>query len=229
VPLAAAVLLYGSFIVIERTAAAPLMPLRVLTRRPVVAGALLMLVATGLLVGAYFLGSFYLQRLRGYSAAGTGLAFLPIALATLIGAHTGSRAVTKLDGRVVAAGSLAVAALGSGLAAFAGGPVSLVVGLSVASIGVGAALVAAITAALTAVDPHEAGTRSGIVNTFHELGAALGVAVLSSVALAGGEPSATGFTHAFTVSAVVALVAAALAALVVPAGVAPAGAVPHAH
>jgi EmrB/QacA subfamily drug resistance transporter len=229
VPLAAAVLLYGVFVMVERAAAAPLMPLLVLTRRPVVAGVLLMLVATGLMVGAFLLGSFYLQRLHGYSAAGTGLAFLPIALGTLIGAHGGSRAVTKLDGRVLAAGSLAVAALGSGLAAVAGGPVSLVAGLSVASIGVGAALVTAITAALTAVDPREAGTRSGIVNTFHELGAAVGVAVLSSVALAGGGPSTTGFTHAFTVSAVVALVGAVLAALIVPAGVAPAGAAPHAH
>jgi EmrB/QacA subfamily drug resistance transporter len=231
VPLVAAVLLYGVFVVVERVAAAPLMPLRVLTRRPVVAGALLMLVATGLMVSAFFLGSFYLQRLHGYSAAGTGLAFLPIALGTIIGAHGGSQAVTKLDGRVLAPGSLAVAAAGCGLAAGAGGPVGLVVGLSVAAIGVGAALVTAVTAALTAVAPGEAGTRSGIVNTFHELGGTLGVAVLSTVAAGGvtGEVSTTGVTLAFTVSAAAALAAAALSVFVVPAGVAPAGATPHAH
>ncbi|MBP2707803.1 MFS transporter [Microbispora sp. RL4-1S] len=231
VPLAMAALLYGVFVMIERAAAAPLMPLRVLTRRPVVAGASLMLVATGLLVGAFFLGSFYLQRLHGYSAAGTGLAFLPIALGTIIGAHGGSRAVTKLDGRVLAAGSLALAAAGSGLAAGAAGPVWLVAGLAVAAIGVGAALVTAVTAALTAVAPGETGTRSGIVNTFHELGGAFGVAVLSTVAAAGvtGEVTAAGVALAFTVSAVAALAAAVLSAFVVPAGVAPAGAAPHVH
>ncbi|GAA0355108.1 MFS transporter [Microbispora corallina] len=229
--LAAAVLLYGVFAVVERGAATPLMPLRVLTRRPVVAGASLMLVATGLLVSAFFLGSFYLQRLHGYSAATTGLAFLPIALGTTIGAHTGSRAVTHLDGRVLAAGSLTVTAAGCGLAAGAGGPALLIAGLTLAAIGVGAALVTAVTAALTAVAPDEAGTRSGIVNTFHELGGALGVAVLSTVAAGGvtGEVSATGVALAFTVGAVAALAAAALSVFVVPPGVAPAGATPHAH
>ncbi|WP_426502970.1 MFS transporter [Dactylosporangium sp. McL0621] len=226
VPLAVAVLLYGVFVAVERAAATPLMPLRVLTRRPVVAGVLLMLVATGLLVGAFFLGSFYLQRLHGYSAAGTGLAFLPIALGTIIGAHGGSRAVTKVDRRALAAGSLALVAAGCGVAAAAGGPVSLVVGLSVAAIGVGAAMVTAVTAALTAVTPSEAGTRSGVVNTFHELGGALGVAVLSTVAATDvtGEIGTAGVTLAFVVAAVTAAAAAVLSTFVVPAGVAPADA-----
>ncbi|MGI5229576.1 MFS transporter [Actinoallomurus sp. CA-142502] len=230
-PLAAAVLLCGVFVVVERVAAAPLMPLRVLTRRPVVAGTLLMSIATGLMVSAFFLGSFYLQRLHGHSAAGTGLAFLPIALGTVIGAHAGSRAVTRFDGRVLATGSLTVTAAGYGLAAGAGGPAWLVAGLSVAAIGVGAALVTAVTTALTAVAPGEAGTRSGIVNTSHELGGTLGVAVLSTVAAGGvaGEVSATGVTLAFAVGAVAALAAAGLSVFVMPPGVAPASATPHAH
>lgn len=85
-------------------------------------------------------------------SSGTGLAFLPIALGTIVGAHAGGHAVAKVDGRVLTAGALAVAAF---------------------------------TTALTAVEPHEAGSRSGIVNTFHELGGALGVAVLSSIAASG--------------------------------------------
>jgi hypothetical protein len=223
--LAVAALTYGIFVRVERGATAPLMPLSVLTRRPVVAGGLLMLVATGLLVGAFFVGSFYLQRLHGYSAAGVGLAFVPIALGTVIGAHSGSRAVTTLDTRVLAAGALSVIAAGYGLAA-AGGPVVLVAGLSVAAIGAGAAMVTAVTVALTAVAASESGTRSGVVNTFHELGGALGVAVLAGIA--GGNAtdtiSANGVSLAFTAGAVVAAAAAALSAFVVPAGVAPAGA-----
>jgi len=221
-PLATAVLLYAVFVAVERVATTPLMPLPVLTRRPVVAGALLMLVATGLLVGAFFLGSFYLQRLHGYSAAGTGLAFLPIALGTLIGAHSGSRAATSVDRRVLAAASLAISATGCGAAAAAGGPVLLVVGLSVAAVGVGGALVTAVNAALSAVTPNEAGARSGIVNTFHELGGALGVAVLSTIAAGdvAGELTAAGIARALTVGAVAAGIAALLGALLVPAGVA---------
>jgi len=78
----------------------------------------------------------------------------------------------------------------------------------------------------------QAGVGSGIVNTFHELGGAITVAVVSSIAapsLAATSLSSAGFTRAFTFSAVAALAAVALAALIVPAGEAPAGAMPHAH
>ena len=87
--------------------------------------------------------------------------------------------------------------------------------------GIGAAMVTAATTALTAVTPSEAGTRSGIVNTSRELGGALGVAVLSTVAATDmtGEISTTGVTLAFTAAAVAAAAAVALSTLVVPAGV----------
>ncbi|MFF5289619.1 MFS transporter [Paractinoplanes globisporus] len=228
VPLAAAALLYGVFAAVERAAAAPLMPPRLLTRRPVLAAALLMLVATGLLVGMFFLGSFSLQRLHGYSAARTGLAFLPIALGTIIGAHSGSRAVPKVDRRALAVGSLAIIAGGCALAAVADGPAGMVAGLSLAAIGAGAAMVTAVTTALADVTPSEAGTRSGVVNTFHELGGALGVALLSTAAATGtaGEISTAGVTLALAAAAAGAVAAAALSLWVVPAGVAPMDA-PH--
>jgi len=232
VPLAAAVVLYAGFVAVERMVSAPLMQMRVLVRGPVVSGALLMLVATGLLVGGFFLGSFYLQDQRGYSAVATGAAFLPIAFATIIGAHTASNAVTRLDRRVVTVVALSITAVGTAIAARWIGAAAVVAGLSVAALGLGATLVAATTSALSDVDPHEAGVRSGIVNTAHELGAAVGVAALSSVAaasLAVGSLSLTGFTRAFTASSVAALVAAVLAAMFVPAGKAPEGAMPHGH
>jgi Major Facilitator Superfamily len=72
VPVAADVL-YAVFAAIEHTVAAPPMDLRMLARRPVAAGAFLMPVGTGLLVSAFFLGSFYLQQHQGYSALHTGL------------------------------------------------------------------------------------------------------------------------------------------------------------
>jgi MFS family permease len=76
-PIAAAVVLYGVFVVVERTVPSPLMRLSLLARRPVAAGAFLMLVAAGVLIAGLFLGSQYLQHLRSLSALETGLFFLP--------------------------------------------------------------------------------------------------------------------------------------------------------
>ena len=201
VPIAGAIAGYLLFGWRERTAAAPLMQVRLLTTRAVGVGAFLMLVATSLLVGGFFLGSFYLQQVRGYSAVHTGLAFLPLAAAIILGARGGHLA-TALDRRVLTTGALTLAAIGEAAAAHWHGPVALIAGLSVASAGMGAALVAATTTALADTPPAKAGLRSGVVNTFHELGSALGVAVLSSLAapsLTG--TSLTGFSRAFAACA----------------------------
>jgi hypothetical protein len=104
--------------------------------------------------------------------------------------------------------------------------------MSVAALGIGATLVIATTTALADVRSEEAGARSGLVSTFHELGSAPGVAILSSVAAAGvaaAHLSPAGFTRAFTASAIAALVAAVIAALVAPPGHAAPGATPMAH
>ncbi|GIJ63307.1 MFS transporter [Virgisporangium aurantiacum] len=233
--LGAAGLLYAGFAVVQRTVRAPLIDLRVLLRRRVSAGAFLMLVATGLLVAGFFLGSFHLQHVAGYSAAGTGLAFLPVAVATIVGAHAGGRAIGRIGARPLATVGLLIAAAGAGTVAVWTTAPALIVGVSVGAAGLGATFVAATTTALAHTDPAEAGVRSGLVNTFHELGAALGVATVSAIAatsLAGtgtGAPATGGFTAAFAFSAAAALTAAVLAAVLVPAGRPPAGAVRHMH
>jgi EmrB/QacA subfamily drug resistance transporter len=229
-PIAAAVAGYLLFGLRERTAAAPLMQVRLLATRSVGTGAFLMLVATALLVGGFFLGSFYLQQVRGYSAVHTGLTFLPLAVAIILGAQASGHLATVLDRRALTAGALALAAVGETVAALWHGPVPLITGLSVASIGIGAALVAASTTALADTPPAEAGLRSGVINTFHELGSALGVAVLSSLAAPSLTGiSLTGFTRAFTACAVAALAAALVAIVLAPPGRAAASAGPHGH
>jgi MFS family permease len=208
------------------------MDLRMLTRRPIAAGAFLMLVATGLLVGAFFLASFWMQVQRGYSALHTGLLFLPVAVAAIAGATSAGHLLTRLDRRVLVAGALTLAAGGAFVAAYGPGTLALVAGISVAALGIGATFVAAITTAMAGVDASQAGVGSGIVNTFHELGGAVGVAVLSSIAapsLIAASTTSAGFTRAFTVSAVAAIASAVIALLVLPAGRAPAGDMPMAH
>ena len=232
VPLAASVLLYALFVAIERAVAAPLMHVGLLTRRPVAAASLLMAVATGLLVGGFFLGSFYLQAEHGYSAGHAGLAFLPIAVATIAGAHSASRAITRVNARLLAATGLALAGIGSSVAALWHGPVVIVAGLTVAALGIGATFVTAFTAALAGVQAHESGLRSAVVNTFHELGGAVGVAVVSSIAaasLTAAHAGTAGFSRAFAVCAVAAFTASVLAAFLVPGGRATPGHAPHGH
>lgn len=231
-PLALAALLYAGFVAIERRVRAPLVDLQVLARRRVVAGAPLMLVATGLLIAGFFLGSFYLQHFQGYSALTTGLLFLPVAVGTIIGAHSAGHGIGHLGPRPVAGTGLAIAAAGAAIPAIWISPAAVVAGISVAAAGLGATFVAATTTALAEVRQHEAGLTSGIITTFHELGAAVGVAVVSTIAAASllsGAVNVTGFSSAFTFSAAVAAVGAVAALLVVPAGKPPAGTPVHAH
>ncbi|WP_285571647.1 MFS transporter [Streptomyces sp. RTGN2] len=224
-PLLAAVLLYAGFAAVERVAREPLMDLRMFTRRPVLAGAFLMLIATGLLIAFFFLGSVYLQHGRGYGALRTGLVFLPVAVAVGAGAHLGSRLVTSAGSRATAVGGMVVATAGcaplAGLDADSGVYGVLLPCLAVAAFGLGAVFVTATTTALGMVAPGEAGLASGVVNTFHEVGGSIGVAVVSTVAAAGigGAPgTVTGFADAFLVLAVTAGGCAAVSAVLVPRG-----------
>jgi hypothetical protein len=186
----------------------------------VLAGSFLMLAATGLLVGGFFLGSFALQHAHGYSALHVGLVFLPVAVATIAGAQAGTQLLPRVNARIVAVTGLALAAAGYAVAASWLQPALIVTGLSVAALGIGATFVTAFTASLADAGPAEGGMRSALVNTFHELGGAVGVAVLSSAAGAGLAAARLGshdFARAFAVGAVCAVVSMAMAAALVPA------------
>lgn len=210
------------------------MDLRMFTRRPVVTGAFLMLVATALLIAFFFLGSVYLQQVRGFSPLKTGLVFLPVAVATGIGAHLGSQLVGRIGSRPTAVGGMVVAAGGTlpltWLSADGSVYAGLLPGLVIASFGIGAVFVTATTTALAMVAHEEAGLASGVVNTFHEVGGSIGVAVMSTVAAAGIEHGAIGgFTDAFTLSAVAAAASALVALVVVPRGKPQMTGGPHVH
>src|SRR5215213_6046625 len=223
-PIAAAIVLYGVFVVVERTVPTPLMHLSLLARRPVAAGAFLMLIAAGVLIADLFLGSQYVQHLRGRSALETGLFFLPPALALMIGAITAGRLVGTIGTRPVAVVALTLVAIGNALLIDLSADGNLYAealpGVTVFALGGGPLFVAATTTALGRVSLHEAGLVSGIVNTFNQLGAAICVAVASTDAAAGltSTPSIEGFTDAFTVFTIAAAVAAVLSLRLVPPG-----------
>lgn len=233
-PLTGAAIAYAAFAAVERTSRAPLMDLRMFTRRPVLAGAFLMLIATALLIAYFFLGSIHLQHIRGFSPLKTGLIFLPVAVATGVGAHLASRLVGRIGSRPTAVAGLAVAAAGtipltrlSETGSVYGG---LLPGFVLASLGLGAVFVTATTTALAMVEHREAGLASGVVTTFHEVGGSIGVAVVSTVAASGfARGSADGFGDAFTVCAVAAAVGAVVSLGLVPRGKPQSTGGPHVH
>jgi MFS family permease len=220
------------FVLIERATPAPLVRPGLVARRPVAAGNLVMVAASGLLLSSFFLSSQYLQHVLELSALRTGLVFLPIAAALGAGTHLGARIVGRFGGRPAAAAGFALAAAGAVLLAQLRADGSAVVdvlpGFLIAGLGLGAAFVAATTTALAHVEPGEAGVGSGMINTGHELGGTLGVAFVSTVAGAsldagvGGPVSVSGFGDAFLVMAAVAVVTTIVALVAVPRGRPPA-------
>jgi EmrB/QacA subfamily drug resistance transporter len=231
--LAGAAVLYGLFVAVEHRSRSPLIDVAMLTRRPVVAGAVLMLIATALLISTFFLGSVYLQQIRGLTALRTAVVFLPVAVTTALGAQAAAHLLGVIGSRPIAVAGMAVAAAGmvppAGLDGATGAYSVLMPSLSVAALGLGAVFVTAVTTAMAMVRPEESGLASGVVNTFHEVGGSVGVAVVSTVAAGGIEwGTATGFAHAFTVLAVAAGATAVAALGLVPQGK-PAMAGGHAH
>ncbi|MEV0898144.1 MFS transporter [Actinoplanes sp. NPDC049802] len=215
---------YVAFAGWQKRARSPLMDVALLARRPVTTGAFLILMATALMVAVFFLGTFYFQHARGYGAMRTGLLFLPVAVATMAGANLTGRILGRFGARPLAVVALLIAAAGMTVPALTMQPVAVTVGIAVAGAGTGALFVIASATALGQVAPQEAGIASGIVSTFHEFGASIGAAVVSSVATVSlvGD-SLDGFRDGFLVAAFAAAGAAVVAGLLTPAARHPAG------
>jgi predicted MFS family arabinose efflux permease len=145
----------------------------------------------GLLVGAsifamFFFLSRYMQQVLGYSALKAGLSYLPLALAIIASAGAASVLVTRLGFRKVLIAGLALVALA--LLWFAQVPINgsyvsdLLGPMVVAAVGLGFAFVPVTIAAVSRVSEDESGLASGLINTSQQLGGALGLAVLGTIA-----------------------------------------------
>jgi fucose permease len=192
-----------------------------------------MLGATGLLVGAFFLNSLYLQNVLDASALETGVAFLPIAVAIGLSAHLAAHVLAHIGSRGVVLGGLGLMASAAVLLAAAPLEASyaadLLPGFVLLGLGVGLVLPAANITAMSDVRDAGAGLASGLMSTAHELGAALGVAVLSAIAGRAGGPTddaafAAGYEDAFLAVAAIAAALALAALTALPAVRPPAGA-----
>lgn len=223
--LAASVALLTGFVLAERRSAQPLVHPHTWSMRPLVSGTVVMLGVTGVLVGAVFLGSIFFQTVLGYSALRAGLAFLPLAAALVVGTHVAAHVGAHVSARVIAGIGLVTVGGGSLLLSQAPAAASyaanLLPGLVVVGLGAGMVFVAVSASAMGGIPDEHAGLASGFMMTGHEVGAALGVAVISAIATsAGALTTASGasdaFSRGFVGAAVLALTFAVFAAVRMP-------------
>jgi hypothetical protein len=217
--------LIATFVAIERHVPRPLVPPHTWSVKSLVSGTAVMLGVTGLLVGAVFLASIFMQTVLGYPALGTGLAFLPLALALVVGTHVASHLMGHTSARNLAAAGLVTSAVAAAFLSRASGTATyaadLLPGLIVLGFGAGAVFVAVSASAMAGIPAQHSGMASGFLMTGHEVGAALGVAILSAVATSAGsftttDGAAAAFSRGFIGAAALAAVVAVFALLRMP-------------
>ncbi|WP_438319618.1 MFS transporter (plasmid) [Streptomyces sp. HUAS TT3] len=220
-PLAAAVLLLLLFLRTEQRHPAPLLPPGLLRQGLVAPANLLMALLGAVWVGLFFYLPLLQQQVLGAGPLAAGLAQVPLAAANMLGSSVAPRLARLLGPyRTLAAGLLAQAvglawlallsAPGTGLAGLTG-PTALI------GLGLGIAFVQLTGAAVSGVRPADAGVAGGLVNTTRQLGGAVGLALLGTLATAvtAGAPAegpaalADGYRAAFLLAAATAAAAAA--------------------
>jgi EmrB/QacA subfamily drug resistance transporter len=219
-----ALALLASFARVEAGSRQPLVPPAIWRVRSLVGSAAVLLGVTGILVGTFFLNSLYLQHVTDATALETGLGFLPLAFSIGIGAHVASAVMPRSGSRVLAAAGLVLTAIGGVLLAVAPDRAAyaadILPGLLAIGFGVGMVFPAVSVTAMSRVEAHQAGLAAGVLSTAHEVGAALGVAVLAAVAAIGGAATdagvAAGYEDGFLAVAGIALALAAMAVVAVP-------------
>jgi EmrB/QacA subfamily drug resistance transporter len=179
--------LLAAFALIESRHHAPLLPLRFLRSRTLVGANAVMLLIGTVAVGMPFVLTLYAQQVLGYSAVKFGVSSVVLAVAVTVGAIVAQAGVLKLGFRTTAATGMALMGAGSLLLTQVSVSGSyfgdIFFGLLVFGPGVGFAFVTATVAALAGVAEREAGLASGLSNTAFQIGAALGVAILTTVAV----------------------------------------------
>ncbi|MBV8991622.1 MAG: MFS transporter, partial [Solirubrobacterales bacterium] len=230
--LAGAAVLLIAFVAIELRERQPLMPFSIFRLRTLRGANIVGLLIGMSLFSMFFFISLYLQNVMHYSPIKTGISYLPLAAGIIISAGLASQLVTRVGfkppliaGMVLIAGALIwfsrVPGVGGSYLGDVLGPSLL------AALGLGLAFVPVTIAAVTGTQPKEAGLASGLINTSQQVGGALGLAILATVANSQTQSSThagihngaialtKGFDRAFLVGAGFAIAGALLAALLI--------------
>jgi EmrB/QacA subfamily drug resistance transporter len=224
----------AAFAVIELRSKAPLVPFSFFRRRTITGTNVVALLVAMSLFSMFFFISLYMQQVLGYSAIKSGLSYLPLAGGIIVSAGIASTLVTRFGFKPILTTGLVLTAIG--LVWFsqvdAGGSYlgDILFPSLIAAVGLGFAFVPMTIAAVSGVDAHETGLASGLINTSQQVGGALGLAILASIANsrtdslmseAGGAAAALpnalteGFQVAFIVGAGFAVLGAILSATLI--------------
>lgn len=231
IPLAVSAALVMAFVLIELRSRSPLVPLAIFRRRTLAAATVLAVLLFGAFAPMSVLATLYMQQVLGYSPLRAGMSFLPMSVsAVLASAVAGARLVGRfgVSATLVTGFTLLVLGVSSmGRAPVDGGYANLLPTFLLAGSGVGMCVVPVQVAAFTGVRQHETGLASGLVSTAQQVGAALGIGIVTTVAAARttsvlaeatshqSVPAALveGFTWASVAEAAVAAIGALLALL----------------
>jgi EmrB/QacA subfamily drug resistance transporter len=183
----ASLALLAGFLALEARLENPIMPLRILRQRMLMGSSLVRgLLITGMF-SAFFLGALYLERVLGYDAIDTGLAFLPLTFSiAVMSMGIGARAVERFGGvQTLVAGLLGIV-VGLLLLAVQGVHASYFPGLFLAflalGLGAGASFLPLLTMGMSDSAPRDAGLASGVINVSVQLFGAIGLATLGTIA-----------------------------------------------
>jgi EmrB/QacA subfamily drug resistance transporter len=230
--IAGAAVLLIAFLIIERRQRHPLMPFSIFRLRTLRGADIVGLLIGMSLFSMFFFISLYLQNVLHYSPIKTGISYLPLAVGIILSAGAASQLVTRFGFKPpLIAGLLLIA---GGLLWFSqvpgtGGsyPVHILGPSLLVAVGLGFAFVPVTIAAVTGTEPHEAGLASGLINTSQQVGGALGLAILATIANSRTQSLShsgvhnlsvaltKGFDRAFLVGAGFAVVGAILAAVLI--------------
>lgn len=179
--------LLAAFVVAERTVKAPLLPMRVVLDRNRGGAYLSLGIALIGMFGMFLFLTYYLQLVKDYSPVRTGVAFLPMVIAIIIGStQIGARLMIRVPSRYLMGPALALGAVGMGIltqmeadSSYTGLllPAMLLLGL-----GLGTTFMPAMSLATSGVEPRDAGVASAMINTSQQVGGAIGTALLNTIA-----------------------------------------------
>jgi EmrB/QacA subfamily drug resistance transporter len=228
--LAGAVAMLAVFVRIELRSPHPLLPMRVILDRNRGGAFLAALLVGGAMLGTFLFLTYFFQGTLHYSALKTGFAFLPFSGGIIFGAGVASRLLPRFGPRSLMVVGLGFATVGLAWFTRLGVDSTYVSHVLfpeiIVSLGMGMAFVPMSSTALVGVDPKDAGVASALVNTTQQVGSSLGTALLNTIAASAAatfvathvhsttEARAAvvhGYTTAFTVSAILLLLAAVAA------------------
>jgi EmrB/QacA subfamily drug resistance transporter len=184
--LVAGVALLVAFVLVESRSASPLIPLRLFRTRSLSYAVVTLGLNSAGFLSMFFLTAIYLQDVRGLSALAAGLEFLPMGIAAIVGALLASRLVTAFGTRPVQVASAILSVVGLLLLSRVGATdayaTGLLPGFILFGIGITAIGVAAQVGATSKVGNDDAGAASGVLNAGYQVGGALGLAVITTLA-----------------------------------------------